>query len=60
MVCKIRKKVHENTQIDIVTITATINFHVESVILDIQNLVIQLEIFCYLHLQNGTYIFKTF
>lgn len=60
MVCKIRKKVHENTQIDIVTITATINYHVESVILDTQNLVIQHKIFCNLHLQNGTYIFKTF
>lgn len=60
MVCKIRKKVHENTQIDIVTITATINFHVESVILDIQNLVIQRKIYRNLYLQNGTYIFKTF
>lgn len=57
MVCKIREKVHENTQIDIVTIIATINFHVESVILDIQNLVIQHKIYCNLYLKNGTYVF---
>lgn len=60
MVCKIRKKVHENTKIDIVTITATTNFHVEPFILDIQNLVIQPKIYCNFYLKNGTYIFKTF
>lgn len=59
MVRKIGIKVH-NTQIHILTITATINFYVESVILDIQNLVIQHKIYCNLYFQNGTYIFKTF